>query len=283
MRSDLRLKMLAACLLLGLSIAAHAQVGEKTLPDAGIDQRLGEAVPMDLEFTDAAGRTLPIGNLIRGKPTVLALVYYKCPMLCGQVLNGLLRSLHEISLDVGKDFNVVAVSFDPGETPELAHAKKRKYVSRYDRSGAEAGFHFLTGAPTSIDALTTAVGFRYSYDADARQFAHAAGIIILTPEGRIARYMHGIEYPPHDLRLGLVEASEGAIGSPVDQLLLLCFQYDPTQGRYGLVIFNVLRIAGALTVVLLACAIFLLSRRNRRTCGFPEEGGVERVSRGGGS
>lgn len=235
-----------------------------TVPQVGIDQKLGELVPLELELVDESNELVSIDALLDGKPAVLALVYYRCPMLCGQVLNGLLETLHEISLDVGEDFNVLTVSFDPNETPALARSKKKKYITRYDRAGAEQGWHFLTGTSEAVKTLADAVGFRYTYDPDTRQFAHAAGIMVLAPDGRIARYFYGIEYSPRDLRLGLVEASEGTIGSPVDQLLLLCYHYDPTRGRYGLVIMRTLRIAGALTVVAMVTLVYMLVRRDRR-------------------
>jgi protein SCO1/2 len=246
------------------SLAAAQGTSRSNPPDAGIEQKLGEQVPLDLTFIDEAGQPATLRELVDDKPVVLALVYYKCPMLCGQVLNGLLESLRELRLDAGREFNVLTISIDPEETPALAAAKKKGYLARYNRSGSETGWRFLTGEPDHISQIADAVGFRYTYDPKTRQYAHAAGIMVLTPEGRIARYFYGIRYNPRDLRLGLVEASSGTIGSPVDALLLLCYSYDPAHGRYGLVIANVLRVAGGVTILLLAALIFFLSRKGKR-------------------
>jgi len=189
-------------------------------------------------------------------------------MLCNQVLNGLDRSLNVLSFDVGNQFNVVTVSFNPRETPELAAAKKEAYIRAYQRPGASAGWRFLTGDETSIEALTGAVGFRYAYDAESKQYAHASGIMILTPRGKISRYFYGIEYGPKDLRLGIIEASEGKIGTPVDQLLLYCFHYDPATGKYSLTVLNVVRAAGIATVVAIVILMLVLRRKNRRSRGL---------------
>jgi protein SCO1 len=231
------------------------------LRDVGIDQRLDRPVPLDLAFRDEGGRNVRLGEYFGARPVVVALVYYECPMLCTQVLNGLVSALSVVSLDAGRDFDVVAVSFDPREGPELARAKKQAYLERYGRPQTAVGWHFLTGPPDSIERLTKAVGFRYRYDKDQNQFAHAAAIAVVTPDGVISRYFYGIEYPPRDLRLGIVEASAGRVGSLADQMLLLCYHYDPSTGRYGFIALTLVRIGGLLTVG--AFGLFLWFERRR--------------------
>ena len=237
-----------------------------SLEGIGIDQRLDESLPLALPFRDEAGRSVTLGDYFGKRPVVLALVYYNCPMLCTQVLNGLVASLNVMSLEAGKDFDVVAVSFDPRETPAMAAAKKEAYLSRYKHPAAAQGWHFLTGDAASVAALTKAAGFRYRYDGDLDLFAHASAIVVATPQGRLARYFYGIDYPPRDLRLALVEASAGRIGSLVDQVLLLCLHYDPATGRYGLAVQNALRLGGGATVLLLGGFVVrsLLADRRRR-------------------
>jgi protein SCO1 len=203
---------------------------------------------------------------------ILNLVYYNCPMLCGEVLSGLVNSLRMMKFDVGKEFDVITVSFDPRETPEMAANKKAEFMKRYKRTGAEQGWHFLVGDQNAIDTLTKAAGFQYQYDEKTKQFAHATAIMILTPEGKIAQYYYGVEYPPKDLRLGLVEAGQGKIGNVVDQLLLYCYHYDPEQGKYSAMILRVVRLAGVATMLFLGSLIFLMIRR-----GTVHEGGVGRV------
>ena len=242
----------------------------KTLDNVGIDQKLNEQLPLDLTFRDETGREVRLGEYFNhGRPVILSFVYYECPMLCNQVLNGLAGSLKTLSFNVGKEFEVVTVSFDPRETPSLAAAKKDSYMARYNREGAEKGWHFLTGDGKSIAALTQAAGFRYAWDEKNQQFAHASAIMLSTPEGRLARYFYGIEYAPKELRLGIVEASANKIGSPVDQLLLYCYHYDPASGKYGLAIMNIVRLAGAITVVCIFLLLFLL-RRQRRLSGIDD-------------
>ena len=218
-------------------------------------------VPLDLPFLDESGRDVKLGDYL-GKPVILALVYYQCPSLCNLVLNGIVRSVRAQTMTAGDQFDVVAVSFDPHETPEMAAAKKQSYVKEYGRAGAEKGWHFLTGPEASSRTLADAVGFRYSYDSLSNQYAHASTIIILTPEGRVARYFYGIDYPARDVRLGLEEASEGRISSVVDQVLLYCYHYDPSQGKYGLVIMNAMRIGGLITVVCLVGFMLIMFRRD---------------------
>lgn len=233
------------------------------LKDIGIDQRLDAPVPLDLAFRDEFGRTVRLSHYFGRRPVILALVYYNCPMLCTQVLNGLVSALRVMSLDAGRDFDVVAVSFDARDKPADAAAKKNAYVTRYQRPGSDAGWHFLTGDREAIAALARSVGFRFRYDPERDQFAHASAIFVLTPGGRLSRYFYGIEYAPRDLRLALVESSAGRIGNPADQVLLYCFHYDPKAGKYGAVVINIVRLAGVATLLVLGASFFLMSRRRR--------------------
>jgi len=227
------------------------------LNGVGIDQKLDSALPLNLTFKDEAGRDVPLSSFFHsGKPVLLALVYYRCPMLCTQILTGVESSLKVVSFNPGQDFEVVSVSFDPKDTPEIAAAKKQTYLKRYGRPNTQNGWHFLTGDEANIKALTDAVGFHYKYDAKTDQFAHASGIMIVTPDGRLSKYFYGVEYAPRDVRLGLVEASQGKIGNPVDQILLFCYHYDPATGKYGAIAMNMVRFAGAAFVVV--CGMFLL-------------------------
>jgi len=253
------------------SMAAAQQYG---LPAAGlptmvqgvgIDQNLNAQVPLELTFKDETGNIVRLGQYFRGKPVVLALVYYECPGLCDLILNGLMHTMQQVSLNVGSDYDVVTVSFNPNETPQLANAKKISYVEKYQRPGAKEGWHFLTGRQDAIKSLADTVGFHYNYDPISKQFAHASAIMILTPEGKIARYFYGIEYKPRDFRLGLVEASANKIGSPADQVLLFCYHYDPTTGKYGMAITQLTRALGAATVLLLGGFVFIMLRRDRRS------------------
>jgi protein SCO1/2 len=230
------------------------------LQGIGIDQRLNEQVPLDLQFRDEAGKTVTLGDYFGKKPVILSLVYFGCPMLCTMAENGLLHSLQEVKFSVGDQFEVLTVSFDPLDTPELAAAKKAVYVGLYGRKGADRGWHFLTGDEASIQQLTRAVGFRYRYDVQAKQYVHATGVMVLTPKGKIARYFYGIYYPSRDLRLGLVEASANKIGSPVDEVLLFCCRYDPATGKYGMIISRILQMAGLITVLSIGGLILALSR-----------------------
>jgi len=236
----------------------------RLLADVGIEQHLDAPLPLDAELRDETGKTVKLGDFFGRQPVVLTLVYYKCPMLCTQVLNGFLKSSQAVPLEIGRDYQVVTISFDPRETHELAAEKKDRYTRAYRRAGAAAGWHFLTGDKASIDRITEAVGFRYHYDAKSDQFAHASGLVLATPEGKLARYFYGIEYSPHDLRLGLVESSAGGMGSPVEQVLLLCYHYDPLTGRYGLAIAGVLKLAGSLTVLVLGVFLARMYRHERR-------------------
>jgi protein SCO1/2 len=231
------------------------------LKGVGIDQHLNSSLPLGVALRDEVGRVVHLSDYFGKRPVVLALVYYNCPMLCTQVLNGLVSSLRVMSLSPGRDFDVVAVSFDARDKPSDAAAKKNAYLTRYNRAGTDGGWHFLTADAPAIAAVARAVGFRFRYDADRDQFAHASAITVATPEGRISRYLYGIEYAPRDLRLALVEASAGKIGTPADQVLLYCFHYDPKTGKYGAAVLNIVRLAGAATVLALAVSVFLMTRR----------------------
>lgn len=237
----------------------------KALSDVKIEQKLNQQLPLDLVFTDENGQQVKLGQYFGRKPVVLALVYYDCPMLCTQVLNGMVTSFRVLPFQVGNEFDVVTVSFDPRETSALAAAKKKIYVDYLPekmRANAISGWHFLTGDQASIAQLTDAVGFRYHYDEATKQFAHASAIMVTTPQGKLSRYFYGIEYAARDLRLGLIESSENKIGSPAEQLLLYCYHYDPTTGKYGLAIMKVMRIAGVLTVLGILAMMLLLKARN---------------------
>ena len=236
----------------------------EVLKKVDIEQRLGNQIPLDLKFRDESGREVRLAEYFaKGKPVALTLVYYECPMLCNQVLNGAVGAFQGLSFTAGKEFEVVTVSFDSRERPELAAKKKETYLRRYKREGAEEGWHFLTGDKASIDALAESVGFRYVWDEPSQQFAHASAVMVATPQGRLSHYFYGIDYAPRDLRLALVEASEGKIGSPVDSLLLFCYHYDPAAGRFAPVM-GVLRVAGVLTVAGLVAFILYLRRKSKR-------------------
>jgi protein SCO1/2 len=229
----------------------------------GIDQRLNHQVPLDLGFVDEAGRDVKLGDYFGKRPVLLALVYYECPMLCTQVLNGVTGALKVLSFDVGKEFDVVAVSINPKEGPGLAAAKKQAYVERYGRPETAHGWHFLTGKEENIRALANAVGFRYEFDESIQQYAHGAGVELVTPKGVIARYFYGIEYAPRDIRLGIVEASEEKIGSPIDSVLLLCYHYDPATGKYGATALTMVRLGAVATMIGFAAFLFVSLRRER--------------------
>ena len=246
------------------SAPMRANAQPAILRDVGIEQRLGQPLPLDAIFQDEAGRAVRLGQYFGEKPVVLVLAYYDCPMLCTEVLNGLLASLKTLSFDAGKEFEIVTVSFDPREKPADAAAKKKPYVTAYGRPGAAAGWHFLTGGAGSIERLTSAVGFRYKFDDSIGQFAHAAAIYVATPDGKLSRYFYGIDYAPRDLRLGIIEASNKRIGNPVDRILLYCYHYDPKIGRYGTVVLNMVRAGGVAVVLALAVFFFVMLRRERR-------------------
>jgi protein SCO1 len=248
------------------------------LSQVSFDQRLNEQLPLDLQFTDEAGRRVRLGTYFGTKPVVLAFVYYECPMLCTQVLNGLTSSLTVLAETVGREFDVVAVSFDPRETSVLADGKKRAHLDRYQRPESTAGWHFLTGDEAAIKALTAAAGFRYVWDARTQQFAHPSGIIVTTPGGKVARYFFGIEYPSRDLKFALMEASAGRIGNAIDRLLLYCYHYDPSTGSYGFVAMGAVRVGAALTLMALVGFVVASIRREGR--GGLRGYSSEQISRG---
>jgi protein SCO1/2 len=240
-------------------------IGPSGLPPAlqnvGFDPQLNAPLPLDLAFRDDAGRAVELRNYFHGKPVVLAFVYYGCPMLCNQIQVSLIGALKMISFTAGREYEVVLVSFDSRETPEMAAAKKRDALERYGRAEAAAGWHFLTGEQSSIDALTRAANFRYTFDEQKKLFAHASGILILTPDGKISRYFFGIDFPPRDIRLGLVDASAGNIGTPADHLVLFCYAYDPATGRYSTMILRLVRAGGILVVATFVAAVLIFRRR----------------------
>jgi protein SCO1/2 len=244
------------------------------LKDVGIEQNLNEQIPRDLTFRDETGKQVRLGDYFGKRPMILNLVYYQCSMLCGEVLSGLTSALRVLKFDVGSQFDVLTVSFDPHETPEMASAKKAEYLTRLGRPGAAQGWHFLTGPQESITALTKAAGFQYQYDPKTGQFAHATAIMILTPAGKISQYYYGVEYAPEDLRLGLIQASDERIGNLVDQVLLYCYHYDPATGKYGAVITRILRLAAIATMLGIGLLIAVISRH--RTA--PNPAGAERVT-----
>jgi protein SCO1/2 len=234
------------------------------LSKVDIEQKLDGQLPLDAVFRDETGAAVRLGDLYGERPVLLAFVYYGCPMLCTLVLNGVVRVLNGVTLTPGKDFDVVAISINPDETPEMAANKKAVYLKEYHRKGTEAGWHFLTGEESEIRRATDAAGFKYVYDPASKEYAHASAIYVTTPEGRLARYFFGIEYPARDLKLALVEASKGKIGGLVDRILLFCFHYDPVTGKYSLMIMRLVRIAGVLTILGMAAAIILMTRRERK-------------------
>ena len=264
----------AAAVLLPALLAATAARAEDTRPpavrDVGFDQRLGETLPLDAALRDESGRAVRLGDYFGRRPVVLSLAYYGCPMLCTLSLNGLASAMKTLSFDAGREFEVVTVSFEPKETPDQAAAARKTYTERYGRPEAAGGWHFLTGDAAAIAAVTRAVGFRFAWDEETRQYAHPTGIVVATPEGRIARYLYGVEYAPKDLRFALVEASAGRVGTPVDQLLLYCYQYDPVRGRYGAAILRTVRFLGILTVLGLITLIGVL-RHREAAAAFPRE------------
>src|SRR5271155_23056 len=260
-------------LLLGGAVALHAQaapsVGQNstTLPPAlqnvGFEPALNAPMPGDLSFKDENGQSVKLGDYFgHGKPVLLAFVYYGCPMLCNQVEQGVVGALKMLSFNPGHDYDVVFVSFDPRETPEMAAEKKKSALGHFQRPATEGGWHFLTGNKEAIDAATKAANFRYKFDTKTNVFSHASGIMLLTPDGRISRYFYGIEYPGRDMRLGLVDASAGKIGSPIDHVLLFCYQYDPSSATYSTAILKIVRVAGLLTVLGIVTGILIFRRRD---------------------
>jgi protein SCO1/2 len=229
--------------------------------DIGIDQKLNEQLPLDAILRDETGKTVRLRDYFGEKPVIIAPVYYTCPMLCNQVLTGLIGALKTLSFTAGKEFTVVAFSFDPNDTPETAQGKKQAYLEHYGREQGGDGIHFLTGDQSEIDKLTEAIGFRYGWDAESGQFVHASGIMVATPEGKLSRYLYGIEFAPKDLRLSLVEASQNKIGTVVDAVLLFCYHYDPSTGKYGPIIMNFIRLGGLVTFIGVGIIVLIVRRR----------------------
>ena len=268
--------VLAALFVTAAAAPSHAQyaagpqrpqpVNEKPdiLKRVGIDQKIGQQLPLDLVFRDEVGRDVRLGDFFGKRPVVLALAYYECPMLCTQVLNGMTGALKTLSFNAGTDFDVVVVSIDPKDNFRLAANKKTSYVSHYGRPETAGGWHFLTGAESSIKPLADAIGFRYAYDANIKQYAHGAAIYVATPAGVVARYLMGIDYAPRDLRLSIVEASNNVLGSVADKLLLLCYHYDPTTGQYGAATINAIRVGFVATVLGFLSFLFVSLRNERR-------------------
>ena len=247
-----------------------AESASNGMPDAlqkvGIDQKLGDQLPLDAAVKDESGKVDALGNYFKsGRPVIVAFVYYECPMLCNEVLNGLTGSLKGIGLNAGKDFDVIAVSFDAreNEKPELAKNKKASYMERYGRPGTENGWHFLTATQDSIDKMTAAAGFKYEWDEKSQQFAHVGGIMITTPDGRLSRYFYGIDYAPNDIKFGLMDSAAEKIGNPAERLLLYCYHYDPASGKYGLAVLRVMRIASVATIAGIGLMLFVFWRRNK--------------------
>jgi protein SCO1/2 len=250
---------MAVTLMLAVSLC-----GAATAQGVGIDQRLNEQVPLNLTFKDEQGKTVRLGDYFHeGRPVILNLVYFQCPMLCTEVLNGLTSTLKVMKFVPGKEFEVLTISIDPRETPQLAANKKEMYLKKLGNPEAAKGWHFLTGEQSQIAALADAVGFRYHFDAKLDQFAHAAGIMLLTPAGKVAQYYFGVEYSAKDMRLGIVEASQNKIGSLADYVLLYCYHYDPRTGRYGATITNIVRLGGVTTVLILGSALVMLFRKEK--------------------
>jgi protein SCO1/2 len=263
----------AVAIVLGATLARAETGRPATLDGVAFDQRIGASLPLDLVFRDDHAQTVRLGDYFGARPVLLIPAYYKCPMLCTLVLNGVVRALRTLPFDVGTDFTIVTFSFNPAELPTLAAEKKRIHVEQYGRAGAADGWHFLTGEEEAIRQLTAAIGFRYAYDEASEEYAHASGVVVVTPEGRVSHYFYGVEYAPRDLRLALVDASENRLGSVVDQLLLFCFQYDPTTGRYSKVALRAVRLGGIATV--LALGVFVvgtLRRDNTRGRGQDTRG-----------
>jgi len=270
-----RVRFLLYCMLLGSGDVWGSQSDSSQGP--GIEQRIGERISLELPFRDELGNPVTLREAAGGKPSVLALVYYRCPMLCNQVISGLLESLLEISSSAGEQFNVITLSFDPTEGPDLASAKREQYLKAYGHASARSGWRFLTGTPESISVVCRETGFRTVYDPATRLYGHASALLILTPDGRISRYLFGVRYPARELRLSLVEASSGKIGTRGEQILLLCMRYDPSTGKYTLAVNRLLKVAAGATLLGLAFLVYRLTRKEKRTgnpVGVPHPGRV---------
>ncbi len=264
MKSILTIVLTISASLASSQMMDPTKAAARAFTEVGIDQKLNDQLPLDLNFRDEKGEVVELRNFFHTKPVVISLVYYKCPMLCTQVLNGMVETFRTMKMTAGNEFEIVTVSIDHNETPEMAAEKKETYVTEYGRNGVSEGWHYLVGDSVSIKKLADAVGFKFVYDTPTKQFAHASGIMVATPKGKIARYLYGIEYGAKDLNFSLMEAAQEKIGSVVDKILLLCYHYDPTTGKYGMVVTNLLRAGGALTVVFIALYVFFNVRREKK-------------------
>jgi protein SCO1/2 len=249
---------------MGFSTGIVASNVPPQFKDVTFAQRLGQKLPLDTRFTDDSGRSVALGEYFGRKPVVLSFVYYQCPMLCSQVMNGISSALKVLPFTAGEEFDVVLVSFDPRDTPEAANAKKRAHLEHWAARETSNGWHFLTGSEEAIRQVTSAAGFTYQWDPESNQFAHVSGVLVATPDGTLSRYFYGVEFSPRDLRLALIDSGNGKIGSVVDELLLYCFQYDPSHGRYGAVFMNIMRLGGVLTVCFIGAFIVVMRRRETR-------------------
>ena len=265
-RNSFSARILTAALAAGMALPAAAQQYglPAMLQGVGIDQKLNSQLPLEAQFRDETGAPVRLGNYFKGRPVIVNLVYYKCPMLCNLILSGMVKTLRRLDLNPGTDFDIVTISFDPKETPQIAAAKRQTYLASYNRPGADGAWHFLTGDDTQIHKVTEAVGFHYQWDDRQKSWAHASAIFVATPEGKLSRYLYGIDYPDRDVRLSLVEASANKIGTLSDQVLLFCYHYDPRNGKYGLVIQNIIRLCCAATLLALGSFVILALRRERR-------------------
>jgi len=278
--------LLATCTLHAQTIPGNVGPTAATMPAAlqnvGFEPPLNGQMPLDLAFRDETGRNVQLREYFGQKPVVLAFVYYGCPMLCDQVEQGVVGVLRMLSFNPGRDYEVVFVSFDSRETPQMAAEKKKKALARFRRPETDSGWHFLTGSQESIDAATKAANFRFSFDAKSSLFAHASGVMVLTSDGRISRYFYGVEYPGRDMRLGLVDASAGRIGTPIDHVLLYCYHYDPSSARYSASILKIIRLGGVLTILFIVGGILIFRRRETVAAANlrrPLRGSVERGAR----
>ncbi len=260
----MKIRVFIPMVLLFASLLRAQTTQPSLLSRIGIDQKLGAQVPTDLVFTDENGKTVHLSDYLGKRPVILSLVYYQCPMLCTMSLNDLTRAMGAMPLNPGEDFEIVTVSFDPREGPDLALAKKKRYVHEYKKPGAAAAWHFLSGDEPNIQKLTEAVGFRYAWDEKYNQYAHAAGFVVLTPAGKVSRYFYGVDYSSKDMRLALAEASEGKVSHPVEQILLYCYHYDPSTGKYSLAILRLLKVAAAITAISVGAFLFVNFRRDLR-------------------
>lgn len=272
----MRFISLMTLISLGFGSVTAQISGKQVIDEVRIDQKLNEQIPLDLVFRDESGNDVPLSQYFGKRPVILALVYYECPMLCTQILNGMVATFKTLNFSIGNEYDVVTISIDPDETPTLAAEKKSRYLKTYGRNGAEKGWHFLTGNQESIDRIADVTGFHYVYDSTSGLYAHASAIMIVTPGGTLARYFFGIEYPARDLTFALMEASENRIGNPVERILLMCYQYDPAAGKYSLLVSAILKISGVITVLVIGGFMLIMLRKERKKTEFSQTTGAER-------